>query len=78
MTRLTPYAEQHADKAQHHMDSAVAAYRTLVDARKFVAANRHRLNEIWEDVPCPPLTIAEHLAGLSPQRRAELEQEWQS
>lgn len=50
--------------------------RTMREQREFVAANRHRIDEIWEAIPCPPLTIAEHLASLSPERREHLEQEW--
>ncbi len=65
-----------------NFDSAIASYneaqRALHDAREFVAANRHRLHEIYEDVLCPPMTIAEHLAEAKadPVRWAQLCKEW--
>jgi hypothetical protein len=48
----------------------------MAELREFAAANRERIDAEWAAAPCPPMTIAEHVASLSPERRAELDQEW--
>jgi hypothetical protein len=69
-------AVQERDEARRQ--AIIEHRRTMKDQREFIAANRHRLHEIWEDVPCPPLTIAEHIAEgkANPERWAQLQAEW--
>jgi hypothetical protein len=50
--------------------------RTMKDVRRFQTENRERIDAEWAALSSPPRTIAEHVASLSPERRAELEREW--
>lgn len=48
--------------------------------RAWAARNRDRIIAAWNDLPEPPPPAreqaSEHLAAMSPERRAELEAEW--
>lgn len=65
---------------QARREAAIERRRNLKSAREFIAANRHRLHELWEEVPGPPRTIAEHMAGaraeMGEERWNELQAEW--
>ena len=50
----------------------------LRDQRRWAARHRDRINAEWDAIETPPRTIEQHLVTLSPERRAQIDEEWKS
>jgi hypothetical protein len=56
------------------VEAIIEYRRTMKEQREFARVNRERIDAEWDALTCPPRTIAEHSASLSPERRAELQE----
>ena len=72
-----PYPTERPPLSDEARQAIIDARRAMKDVRRYAAEHRAKIDAEWSALTEPPRTIAGHLAGLSAERRAELDREFE-